>query len=616
MGSSVQPSPRLGRYRIVKPLKIGGTAAIYLAVMRGEGAFSREVVVKRPLPHLVADQRARLMFVDEAHIASRLSHPNICQVLDLVSREDELYLVLEYLRGVDLREVLKRLLQLGQLMPPEVAVWIAVEICAGLHFAHDALGVDGNPLNIVHRDLSPKNIRITPQGQVKIIDFGIAHALNRATETAAGTIKGTLGYMSPEQILGDVVDRRSDVFAFGIVLFQMLTIRNPFDGASLKERVRKLTQDPIPPVRDFNPALDEEIESIVARCLERDLEDRYQSLNAARIDLERYLSKLQVVSPRQRLIKFLEEIFPRLADPDAELSNVLTEVQNVGGGIDTEQRLVFPDDPPTEERSAPIRPNTAATVQEDPSESPTRAPGPPSSVNDTRPVVNWGEGVTDAAGAGPTRLEQHSPAPKKPLPFGVIGLVLVVVAVVIVSAGIAYNRTGASDVVVAPIDDPPTTARPTGDVPPVTKTAPPVAPPSKRKPPPKRTTRKTTSKRTQLPEARALFRVAIRKSRSGEYGNARLLYHLIYAQSKQRTDASVFYNLGLTYRQSNVAKASACMKACIERNPAGSKAEPAKRVIASLGAVRATTCVSKSEVRAALAQYQRRGSEIDAWLAQ
>ena len=323
-GSEATSERILGKYHIVRPLKLGGTAAIYLAISRGENNFSREVVIKRPLPHLISDPRSRLMFIDEAHIAARLSHPNICQVLDLVARDDEVYLVMEYLRGVDLREILKRCYELNRYIPPEVGVWIAIEISTGLDFAHEAVGLDGLPLNLVHRDLSPKNIRITFAGSVKVIDFGIARAMNRATETAAGTIKGTLGYMSPEQILGDEVDRRTDIFAFGICLFQMLTGRNPFDGQTLKERVRKLTQSPIPSVREFNGALDDEIAGIVARCLERDLTDRYQRLRDVQADLDRYLARLGVVSPRQKLINFLEEIFPDNSQVDPDLNNALS----------------------------------------------------------------------------------------------------------------------------------------------------------------------------------------------------------------------------------------------------------------------------------------------------
>ncbi|MCK6551478.1 serine/threonine protein kinase, partial [Myxococcota bacterium] len=368
-----QPELRLGKYHVVRPLKVGGTAAIYLAVMRGENGFSREVVVKRPLPHLVTDARARLMFIDEAHIASRLSHPNICQVLDLVARDDELYLVLEYLKGVDLREMLKRCVELGRFMPPEIATWIGIEVAAGLDFAHEAKALDGQHLHLVHRDVSPKNIRITDSGSVKVIDFGIARAMNRATETAAGTIKGTLGYMSPEQIMGDEIDRRSDVFAFGIVLFQMFTGRNPFDGPTLKERVRRLTHAPIPAMREYNPALDDEIEAIVARCLNRDLGERYQRMRDVQRDLDRYLARLQTSSPRQQLIQFLEEIFPNLHEADPALNVVLTEISSFSGRVDTTQRLAFPDDHEYRAASGMTfpAPGTAAT-QQDPRFSPTK----------------------------------------------------------------------------------------------------------------------------------------------------------------------------------------------------------------------------------------------------
>ena len=447
---SQPPELVLGKYHIVKPLKIGGTAAIYLAIMRGENNFSREVVIKRPLPHLIADRRSRLMFIDEAHIAARLSHPNICQVLDLVAREHEVYLVLEYLRGVDVREMLKRCIQLGRLMPPEVAVWVAIEMAAGLHCAHEALGVDGNPLNLVHRDVSPKNIRVTFTGSVKVIDFGIARAMNRATETAAGTIKGTLGYMSPEQILGDDIDRRSDIFAFGICLFQMLTCRNPFDGPTLKERVRRLTQAPIPSVREFNPALDDEIAGIVARCLDRDIDERYANMREVQIALDRYLAHLQVVSPRQRLIEFLEDIFPGFDEEDTALKSALSEISSVPGKIDTAQRLRFPDDPPTETDRRPSSASAASVAAA--GTAATEGPPGPSEVvtqaqdteadnyftNDTRHLTE-NQPVVDPDGPEQTGATVLAPDPKPPaskppwLAMGIGGFVLALLVAVFVS---------------------------------------------------------------------------------------------------------------------------------------------------------------------------------------
>jgi serine/threonine protein kinase len=313
-----------GKYQVIEPIKTGGTALIELAIMRGENNFSREVVLKRPLPHLLADRSLRAMFLDEAHLASRLAHPNVVQVIDLVARDDEIFLVLEYLRGRDLREVIKRGTERGRVVPPDIAAYITAEAAAGLGYAHDATTPDGVPLGLVHRDVSPKNLRITDNGAVKVIDFGIARAEFRQSETAPGSVKGTLGYMSPEQVLGEAVDRRSDIFSLGICLFQMLTGRNPFDGGTLRERVSKLIQEPIPHVRELVPDVDARLEAIVERALERDLDRRYPRMEALARDLEAYLADLRLASPRQRLVAHLESLFPDLHQLPPRLQEALS----------------------------------------------------------------------------------------------------------------------------------------------------------------------------------------------------------------------------------------------------------------------------------------------------
>ncbi|MCB9653287.1 MAG: protein kinase [Deltaproteobacteria bacterium] len=408
----------LGKYRIVRPMKVGGSAAIYLAVMRGENHFLREVVIKRPLPHLVADPRARAMFVDEAHIVSRLAHSNVCQVLDLVARHDELYIVLEYLKGVDVREILRRCFETNRLIPPELAVYIASESASGLAYAHDAVDLDGAPLRLVHRDVSPKNIRVTTEGSVKVLDFGIAWASNRETETEVGTIKGTLGFMSPEQILGDTLDPRSDIFSFGIVLFQMLTGRNPFEGPTLKERVRRLTQTDAPLVSDYNAALDDDIQAIVSRCLERDPSQRYQHMKDVRADLDTYLSRLHVVSPRQRLADLLVSLFPDLREPDTDLQWVMTDAARSETAVDVTARLIFPEDADTKSElglnlasdvagkghssAPPMSPMTPMTTNE-------RAAGSGAERTATAATESWRTPRVTAneIGAEPTGLERH-----------------------------------------------------------------------------------------------------------------------------------------------------------------------------------------------------------------
>lgn len=631
-GSEATSERILGKYHIVRPLKLGGTAAIYLAISRGENNFSREVVIKRPLPHLISDPRSRLMFIDEAHIAARLSHPNICQVLDLVARDDEVYLVMEYLRGVDLREILKRCYELNRYIPPEVGVWIAIEISTGLDFAHEAVGLDGLPLNLVHRDLSPKNIRITFAGSVKVIDFGIARAMNRATETAAGTIKGTLGYMSPEQILGDEVDRRTDIFAFGICLFQMLTGRNPFDGQTLKERVRKLTQSPIPSVREFNGALDDEIAGIVARCLERDLTDRYQRLRDVQADLDRYLARLGVVSPRQKLINFLEEIFPDNSQIDPDLNNALSELRSTTGRIDTEQRLRFPDDPPTLTEKAVGEGATAATEPgATPAGSTTRPtidPGgssPDTKAGDTRPLPRQATRSEDSTKYNDTRISKKAPpAPSRSLLY--LGAAAFSAAVAIVTY-LVWPRPTQVEALPAPdarvvmaqaapdggVDAAPLDA---GVEPPNVDAglaAVVVAPPPPPKPPPGGAT-KTREPRSDRDRARLYFRTARRLEQEGRNDDARLLYLLAYGHGGKQPDAAIYLNLGLLHnKEGRIAKARACLRGYLERRPDAPDAERVRSVLSSFPSTQSVACVDAGEQAAARKDYARRGATIDTW---
>ncbi len=639
MHSSLPPDsvlPIHGKYHIVRPLKVGGTAAIYLAVMRGEDNFSREVVVKRPLPHLIADPRSRKMFVDEAHIASRLNHPNICQVLDLVSRQNEIYLVLEYLRGVDLREILKQCIHNGHLIPPEIAVWMGIEVCAGLDFAHNAMNREGRPLELVHRDVSPKNIRITFSGSVKVIDFGIAWATGRQTETAAGTIKGTLGYMSPEQILGDEIDRRSDIFAFGICLFQTLTNRNPFDGPTLKERVRRLTQAPVPSVCDYNPALDEEIEGIVARCLDRDITRRYPRMCDVQVDLERYLARLQVVSPTRRLVQFLEQIFPEMHASDDGLASALSELSQVTGRIDTSLRLVFPDDPPTEmvpavgnpayaQTAATQGPVTSATQQEgthatQPAGYP-RQPDPYTEAGNTRPMP-----ASTPQMPAPTRIIEPGvmPQPRSKLLLPVVALVAVFVLAVAFAVGL---RMRPDQVLVTPVEPEveavvldagpkPAQLDPAVARVPATQVEPPdtqVEPANTKVRPPRRP--KTPAVKVDKQKARLMFRTARRFDKAGRSDDAQFMYRLAFAASGSGPNPSIFLNLGLIYNAAqDEAKAQACLRRYLKARPNATNGGQIRTLLSSFSDTNKASCVSKSEVRGATKRYARVGPVVDQWL--
>jgi len=242
----VEERQRFGPYEVLAHLGSGGMAQLFLAVRGGVGGFARHVALKVVHGHLARDASFNRMFVEEANLCTCVHHPNVVQVEDLGEADGALYLAMEYVHGVSLGELLSALRRQQQRLRPEVAVWIVGQMLDGLHAAHEAAGADGRPLNIVHRDISPHNVMVAFRGFVKLIDFGIAKAETRA-QTKTGTIKGKFAYMSPEQATGRPLDRRTDLYACGIVLWELLTGRRLFladnDMATL-ERVRSPSVQP------------------------------------------------------------------------------------------------------------------------------------------------------------------------------------------------------------------------------------------------------------------------------------------------------------------------------------------------------------------------------------
>src|SRR5262245_35497146 len=206
---------RLGRYELIEPLATGGMVEVYLARTSGAGGIEKRVVVKRILPQYAANEDFVAMFLDEARIAATLHHANIVQTFDVGREDGRYFLVMEHLEGRDLRTILRTLGALGQRIPLPLVVQIANQALAALHYAHELVGPDGQGMNIVHRDVSPGNLFLGADGTVKLLDFGIARAAQRAAETRSGTWKGKFPYMSPEQCRMGDIDRRSDVFALG-----------------------------------------------------------------------------------------------------------------------------------------------------------------------------------------------------------------------------------------------------------------------------------------------------------------------------------------------------------------------------------------------------------------
>jgi serine/threonine protein kinase len=280
------PAARLGRYTLLRPLGAGGMAELFLARADGIEGFAKLVAVKRILPHKATNERFVRMLLNEARLVAGLDHPNIAQVHDIGLEQGEYFFAMEYVHGQDLARVLRR--APAHKLRLENALHIAIGVCAGLHCAHIARDSTGRSLDIVHRDVSPSNVLVSYQGAVKLVDFGVAKATTLVSETREGVIKGKYGYMSPEQCLGDALDRRSDVFAVGILLWEMTIGRRlyMFKGelASLQRIVYRDATTP----STHDPAYPPELERIVMRALARDPRQRYQSAEQLQIDLEQF----------------------------------------------------------------------------------------------------------------------------------------------------------------------------------------------------------------------------------------------------------------------------------------------------------------------------------------
>jgi serine/threonine protein kinase len=302
-----------GKYRLVRKIAQGGMAEIFLATREGElGGFEKKVAIKRIFQHLTGREETVKMFFDEARIAAALNHPNIVQVYDLGEVDDYFYIAMEFVHGTDLRRICKRGLDRDHYLPLEFAARIIADTAAGLHYAHTRTDQEGNPRNIVHRDISPQNVLVGMEGHVKICDFGIAKAENRLARTRTGQHKGKLSYMSPEQFNGDQLDARSDIFNLGIVLYEVALGRRLFNAQTDFERMRQIADAQVTPPSDIQPEFPPGLERIVMRALNHDPADRYQTAEQMQVELEEWLhDRRQTVGPVQ-VSNYMESVFPEL----------------------------------------------------------------------------------------------------------------------------------------------------------------------------------------------------------------------------------------------------------------------------------------------------------------
>ncbi|MAT29342.1 MAG: hypothetical protein CMN29_31145 [Sandaracinus sp.] len=337
------PRP-FGPYTLLRRLAVGGMAEVYVAKTRGLGGFEKLVAIKVIHPRFSDDDHFVRMLVEEAKLSVLLTHVNIGQTFDLGCIDDTYFLVMEFIEGADAYKILKRAAERRVKIPLDLCAFMVSEVCAGLDYAHRKRDVQGEPLNIVHRDISPQNVLISFAGEVKIVDFGIAKAAMRSGQTEVGVIKGKYYYMSPEQAWADPVDQRSDVFSTGIVLHELLTGQMLYKEDNLPKLLDRVRKAEIDPPSKLRPDIPQELDAIVMRALAKYPADRYQTAHELGQALGQFLYKHLPTFTPARLAALMAQLFPkeleqatgsiRLPSGERVLSTMTTDG---GGGQDTAQ---------------------------------------------------------------------------------------------------------------------------------------------------------------------------------------------------------------------------------------------------------------------------------------
>jgi len=277
------------RYRVIERLESGGMAEVFRAESEGLQGFRKQVAIKRVLPHLSSKKKFISMFLDEARLSAQLSHSNCVQVFDIGVGDASFFIVMEFVDGANLKAIAEHLKKVGRDFPVEAAIYIALELCKGLAYAHELTDGSGVPLHIVHRDMSPPNVLITKHGEIKIVDFGLAKANSQLEKSEPGIIKGKFSYLSPEAAMGQDVDARTDIFAVGIILWELLSGQRLFLGETDFQTVKKVQAAQVPNILQINKKVPAELERIIARALARDPAQRYPTARALGMELSKFM---------------------------------------------------------------------------------------------------------------------------------------------------------------------------------------------------------------------------------------------------------------------------------------------------------------------------------------
>ena len=425
----------MGRYRLVGLLATGGMAEVYLALSGELSGFRTLVVVKRILPHLSSNHEFVDMFFDEARIAARLDHPNIARIIEVGHEGDEYFLAIEVVQGRSLSAVLRRARRAPQSpISHAQSAYIVAQAAKGLGYAHALTDADGNPMNVVHRDVSPQNILVSFGGAVKVIDFGVARAYGRVTETVPGGLKGKIQYMSPEQVRAKGIDCRSDVYALGIVLWEALCGRRLYHRATEMETMQAIVDEPVTPPSMIVPT-SARLERIVMQALEKDPAKRFQNGSEMALALERHafasdsFNPLQVSTSMKKLFATDYARWTRTVASATDLEGPPEAWSNTAGTYLNPASIDLGDHGPR-------------LVPRDDSETPTKADDP---ANDSRSVttaVTSPDELTDSLPPTPSPI--RTPPPLRPVPTARIvhasaRHMRVSIAVTIVCAAIAVG---------------------------------------------------------------------------------------------------------------------------------------------------------------------------------
>lgn len=407
-----------GQYLLLSKIATGGMAELFKAKRKGVEGFEKILAIKKILPHMSDNEEFITMFIDEAKLAAQLSHHNVCQIFDLGKIENSYYIAMEYVHGKDLRAVLKAARQKNKTVPVEIAVLITSKICSALDYAHRKRDASGQPLNLVHRDVSPQNILISYEGDVKLVDFGIAKAATKVHVTQHGALKGKLLYMSPEQAWGRSVDRRSDIFSVGVVLYEMLAGRPLFfdDNDTEVTILEKVREAHIVPLRELNPKFSAELERIILKALKKNSEDRYQTASEMQKDLDNLFYTEGYNATSASLANFARSLFPEEWGQESGSKDTVMIDREMSDAI----KAALPKASPRTETPAPVRPAPKLETPVAPLKPAPHAPQPqkPPPSAPARPAAAAPEPQPKPRPEPEKKAHVPEPAPAAPSPSG------------------------------------------------------------------------------------------------------------------------------------------------------------------------------------------------------